>query len=90
MTMKRLFDFTLSLSEEVLRMLIDVVNVRPHPDFKLDLEFENGERGRFDMTPCLDYPVFKRLQNPAFFSLARVDYGTVTWRGDTQREIGKI
>ncbi|MBS4096015.1 MAG: DUF2442 domain-containing protein [Sulfuricella sp.] len=28
------------------------------------------------------YPVFCRLENPGFFSLARVDYGTVTWPGD--------
>jgi hypothetical protein len=26
--------------------------------------------------------VFHRLRNPAFFDLARVDYGTVTWPGE--------
>lgn len=30
----------------------------------------------------LHYPVFRRLRNPGFFGLARVDYGTVTWPGD--------
>jgi hypothetical protein len=34
------------------------------------------------MTPYLQYPVFQRLKNTAFFSLARVDYGTVTWPGE--------
>jgi hypothetical protein len=33
------------------------------------------------MEPYLKYPVFKKLQNPVIFSLARVDYGTVTWPG---------
>jgi len=34
------------------------------------------------MQPFLHYPVFRRLQNPGFFALARVDYGTVTWPGE--------
>ena len=62
--------------------MIEVSRVEVSPDHLLLLIFDNGERRRFDMTPYLQYPVFKRLQNPAFFSLARVDYGTVTWPGD--------
>ena len=62
--------------------MIEVSRVEVSPDYLLLLIFDNGERRRFDMTPYLQYPVFKRLQNPAFFSLARVDYGTVTWPGD--------
>lgn len=62
--------------------MIEVSRVEVSPDHLLLLIFDNGERRRFDMTPYLEYPVFKRLQNPAFFSLARVDYGTVTWPGD--------
>ena len=34
------------------------------------------------MRPYLHYPVFRRLEHPGYFSLARVDYGTVTWPGD--------
>jgi hypothetical protein len=34
------------------------------------------------MRPDLCYPVFRRLEHPAFFALARVDYGTVTWPGE--------
>lgn len=63
-------------------MLLDVVSVQTRPDFQLDLEFENGERRRFDMSSYLQYPVFRRLENPGFFSLARVEYGTVVWPGD--------
>lgn len=37
---------------------------------------------RADLRPYLHYPVFRRLENPGFFFLARVDYGTVTWPGD--------
>jgi hypothetical protein len=28
-------------------MLLDVITVRPRPDFQLDLEFKNGEHRRF-------------------------------------------
>lgn len=55
--------------------MIEVSRVEISPDHLLLLIFDNGERRCFDMTPYLQYPVFKRLQNPAFFSLARVDYG---------------
>jgi hypothetical protein len=62
-------------------MYPDVVAVCPQPGHLLRLTFANGERCCFDMTPYLGYPVFQRLQNPGFFGLARVDYGTVTWPG---------
>ena len=62
-------------------MLLDVVDVKTRPGFLLDLTFENGECRRFDMSPYLHYPVFRRLGNPGFFSLARVEYGTVVWPG---------
>lgn len=62
--------------------MIEVNRVEPQPDFGLILTFSNGERRHFDMRPYLHYPVFRRLQNPGYFSLARVDYGTVVWPGE--------
>ena len=62
--------------------MIEVNSVVAVPDFGLVLTFNSGERRRFDMRPYLHYPVFRRLENPGFFSLARVDYGTVTWPSD--------
>lgn len=59
-----------------------VNSVEPVADFGLLLAFNSGERRYFDMRPYLHYPVFRRLENPAYFSLARVDYGTVTWPGN--------
>jgi hypothetical protein len=63
-------------------MLLDVTAVEVCPEFMLDLKFENGERRRFDMSPYLQYPIFRRLENPGFFSLARAEHGTVVWPGD--------
>jgi hypothetical protein len=62
--------------------MIQVNSVETAPNFSLLLSFNNGERRCFDMQPYLHYPVFRRLENPGFFSLAHVDYGTVIWPGD--------
>lgn len=63
-------------------MLLDVVCVIPKPDYQIDIEFENGERRRFDMRPLLTMTPWSRIASPALFSLAKVDYGTVVWPGD--------
>lgn len=62
-------------------MLIGVVSVRPHPDFKLNLEFENGERRVFDMRPLLALKPWNRISNLNLFERVRVAYGTVVWPG---------
>jgi hypothetical protein len=62
--------------------MIEVCSVEALSGYGLALTFNSGERRRFDMRPYLRYPVFHRLENPGYFALARVDYGTVTWPGD--------
>lgn len=62
--------------------MIQVTTVQAAPDYQLVLTFNNGECRCFDMRRYLRYPVFRRLENPAFFALARVDYGTVAWPGE--------
>nr|VFK10115.1 MAG: Protein of unknown function (DUF2442) [Candidatus Kentron sp. LPFa]VFK26112.1 MAG: Protein of unknown function (DUF2442) [Candidatus Kentron sp. LPFa] len=62
--------------------MIEVASVSVVEDFTLALTFNTGKQGQFDMRPYLHYPVFQRLTNPGFFSLARVAYGTVTWPGE--------
>jgi len=63
-------------------MLLDVVTVKPLPDFKLDLTFENGELRRFDMRPLLAIKPWNRIASLNLFERARVDYGTVVWPGE--------
>lgn len=48
-------------------------------NFKLRIIFSNGEKRIFDVSPYLMYPAFKRLANPAFFSLGHAEHGTVVW-----------
>ena len=63
-------------------MLIDVVTVKPQHDFQLDLEFENGERRRFDMRPLLEIKPWNCIAKLPLFERVRVDYGTVVWPGE--------
>lgn len=62
--------------------MIQVASVETLSNYRLALTFTTGERRCFDMRPYLRYAVFRRLEQPAFFDLARVDYGTVTWPGE--------
>lgn len=58
-----------------------VVQVYPRDDYRLEIEFENGEQRVFDVKPYLQRGIFIRLQNPAVFRAARVVVGSVEWPG---------
>ncbi len=63
-------------------ILLDVIRVEAKPDYTLLLEFENGERRIFDMTPLMDKKPFIQLKGSPLFMKASVDYGTVVWPGN--------
>jgi hypothetical protein len=44
--------------------LLDVTAVRVKPDYRLELQFENGERRLFDMSPYMNKKPFIHLKNP--------------------------
>ena len=58
-----------------------VIKVRVGPEFCLDVQFENGERGVLDMKPSLDFGVFRALQVQTRFAEAGVAFGTIEWPG---------
>lgn len=62
--------------------LLDVVIVDAKPDYTLFLEFENGEKRVFDMSPLMDKKPFVQLKGSPLFAKASVDYGTVVWPGN--------
>lgn len=62
-----------------MESLLDVIKVKTSQDFKLHLEFENGEMRIFDMAPYLDKKPFLHLKAFPMFAQAFVDYGTVVW-----------
>lgn len=56
-----------------------VKKVVPLSDYKLDLEFTNGERGIYDCSPILDFGIFRELRDKNYFQRAEVREGTVAW-----------
>ncbi len=65
-----------------MQELLDVMRVETMPGYRLTLEFSNGERRIFDMTPYLNKKPFMPLKQPLLFAKAAVDYGTVVWPGN--------
>jgi hypothetical protein len=59
-----------------------VKNVIPIIDYKLLLEFDNGEQRRFDAKPLLSMKAFQPLLNNKIFSSVRVEHGTIIWLDD--------
>lgn len=59
-----------------------VLKVSPMDDYKLLLNFNNGENRIFDVKPLLSMGVFEILQKKDFFELVRAEYGTVVWPND--------
>lgn len=56
-----------------------VKNVSASADYKLYIEFSNGEHGIYDCSPLLDFGVFQELKDLQYFKQARALDGTVVW-----------
>jgi hypothetical protein len=60
-------------------MYQSVVSVRPNEDFSISVVFEDGAKGILDMTPYLDFGVFRKLKNLDQFKTVRIAFDTVEW-----------
>ena len=60
-------------------MYVGVKDVKPLPDFRLLITFENGEERMFNVEPYLDKGVFRELRNESLFSSVHVSFDTVEW-----------
>lgn len=56
-----------------------VINVSAIANYKLKIQFSNGEEGIFDCSHLLDFGVFRELKDTAYFKQARALDGTVVW-----------
>ena len=65
-----------------MEVLLDVVKVEAKPDYRLFIEFENGEKRVFDMAPYMDKKPFTQLKGSSLFVKAAVASGTVVWPGN--------
>ena len=53
--------------------------VAPLADYKLLLEFTNGEQGIYDCSNHLDFGFFRELKDKNYFQQVKVLDGTVVW-----------
>jgi len=56
-----------------------VTAVTTTDDYKLQLEFSNGEVGVYDCAALLDFGVFQEFRDICYFRQARAEGGTVVW-----------
>jgi len=56
-----------------------VKNVKPLEDFKLEIEFENGEKKLFDVSPFLTMGKFTELRNDNLFKSVVPYLGSIQW-----------
>lgn len=60
-------------------MYPSVLRVVPNKDFTLDVVFDNGESGVFDIKPYLGLRVFQRIREYEHFKRVRVVFDTIEW-----------
>ncbi len=57
-----------------------VVRVTPLPDYRLQVEFQDGVTGTVDLSADLHGEMFEPLRDTALFDGVRVDeFGAITW-----------
>lgn len=56
-----------------------VKTVVPRNDYTLDITFDNGEYGKLDMKPYLDFGIFNRIRDYKSFEKVTVAFDTIEW-----------
>jgi len=60
-------------------MYPSVSKVFPGENYTLIIDFDNGESGKLDMKPFLEFGVFQRLKDRNAFMQVRVAFDTIEW-----------
>ena len=59
--------------------MVKIINAKAMNDYKLLLDFSDGERKIFDVKPLLTVGIFTNLKDENVFRNFILDYETVTW-----------
>jgi hypothetical protein len=62
-----------------MRMNPRPVDVKALDDYQLLITFQNNEQKIFNVKPMLELPMYEKLKNKGFFSLAKADGMCVFW-----------
>ncbi len=60
-------------------MYPSVSKIFPGENYTLIIDFDNGESGKLDMKPFLEFGVFQRLKDHNAFMQVRVAFDTIEW-----------
>lgn len=60
-------------------MYPSITNVRPLPEYRLEIEFETGETKIFDMKPYLEIGMLQQLKNESIFKTVHVSFDAIEW-----------
>jgi hypothetical protein len=63
-------------------LYLAIKTVKPLPDYKLLLTFENDETRIFDMSSYLDKGIFKELKDFNMFNTVKVNFDSVEWANE--------
>ena len=55
------------------------IEVKALPDYKLEILFEDGKKGIFDVKPYLKYVQFEALNNEEVFNSVKIDGLSISW-----------
>ncbi len=59
--------------------MIRITDVRTLKDYHLELTFNTGEVGVFDVRPYLDKGIFTELKDETYFRQVRLAFGSIAW-----------
>jgi len=57
-----------------------IINVKPLPDYKLLLTFDNNEIRKFDVSPYLNHGIFSELTDVSIFNSVHVSFDSIEWK----------
>lgn len=55
------------------------IEVKPLSDYMLEIEFEDGKKGIFDVKPYLEFVQFKDLRNIELFNTVKISGLSISW-----------
>jgi hypothetical protein len=56
-----------------------VKSVKPGEGYRLEVTFNNGEKGIYGCTALLNFGIFRELQDDDYFRRVKAENGTVVW-----------
>ena len=55
------------------------IEVKPLQNYELEIKFDNGETGIFDVKPYLEYIQFKELKDEGKFKTVKISGLSIVW-----------